>query len=240
MCATVSAEEDAIYIGRLFKDKEDFQNTLAIYAIKRLFHFRIDKLDLKRCRWRVFAHRVSEFSENFEIHTATLTHSCSILARSQYEKQASAKMIAEVLKGKYANGLPGPRAVDIPDIILAELKVSITYMKAWYAKEAAIMKSRGSDEQSYKLLAVYLYLLQKGNPGTIYKLEYIGGGLVPKQFKYLFFSLGASIAGIKFMRKVILVDGIVIKTKFKGVLMAANMQDANFQVYPIAFAIVDA
>ena len=248
-CATVSAEEDAIYIGRIFKDKEDFRNTLAIYAIKRLFHFRQLKSDPKRvicvcidsqCKWRVFAHRVSEFSDNFEIPTATLTHSCSILARSQYEKQASAKVIAEVLKGKYANGLPGPRAIDIPDIVLAELKVSVTYMKAWYAKEAAIMKSRGSDEKSYKLLAVYMYLLEKGNPGTVYRLEYTGGGLVPKQFKYLFFALGASIAGIKFMRKVVLVDGTAIKTKFKGVLMAASMQDANFQVYPIAFAIVDA
>ena len=60
-------------------------------------------------------------------------------------------------------GLPGPRAIDIPDIVLAELKVLVTYMKAWYAKEAAIMKSRGSDEKSYKLLAVYMYLLEKGN-----------------------------------------------------------------------------
>lgn len=70
-CATVSPEEDAIYIGRVFKDKVAFQNILAIYAIKRLFHFRQTKSDPqrvicvcidKRCRWRVFAHRVSEFS----------------------------------------------------------------------------------------------------------------------------------------------------------------------------------
>lgn len=102
------------------------------------------------------------------------------------------------------------------------------------------MQSRGSDEKSYKLLVVYMYFLQKGNPGTIYRLEYTGGGLVPKQFKYLFFALGASIAGIKCMRKVVLVDGTAIKAKLKGVLIAACMQDANFQVYPIAFAIIDA
>lgn len=41
------------------------------------------------------------------------------------------------------------------------------------------------------------------------------------------------------MRKAISVDGIVIKAKFKGVLLAASMQDANFQVFPVAFAIVD-
>ncbi|XP_010507013.1 PREDICTED: uncharacterized protein LOC104783569 [Camelina sativa] len=112
-------------------------------------------------------------------------------------------------------------------------------MKAWYAKEAAVLKSWGSDERSYQLLAGYMHLLQKGNPWTIYKLHYTGGGLVVKQFKYLFFALRASIAGIKFMRKVVLVDGTVKKAKFKGVLIAASMQDANFQVFRIAFAIVD-
>ncbi|XP_010440440.1 PREDICTED: uncharacterized protein LOC104723740 [Camelina sativa] len=94
-CATVAAEEDAIYIGRVFKDKAEMQNTLAIYAIKRLFHFRLAKSEPERiicvcvdplCAWRVFGHSVSKFSKNFEIRTATLTHTCSITARSQYEK----------------------------------------------------------------------------------------------------------------------------------------------------------
>ncbi|XP_010484912.2 PREDICTED: uncharacterized protein LOC104763202 [Camelina sativa] len=244
-CAIVAAEEDAIFIGRVFKDNAEMQNTLAIYAIKRLFHFKLAKLEPDRiicfcidplCAWRVFGHSVSKF----EIRLATLIHTCSIIVRSQYEKQASAKVIAEVLKGKYANGLPGPRAVDIPAIVLEELKVSITYMKAWYAREAAIIKTRGSDEFGYKLLAVYMHLLRKGNLGTIYKLEFTGGGVVASQFKYLFFVLGTCIAGIKHMRKVVLVDGTIIKNKLKGVLIAASMQDANFQVYPIAFAIVDA
>ena len=36
-----------------------------------------------------------------------------------------------------------------------------------------------------------------------------------------------------------LVDGTAIKHKFKGVLLTASMQDANFMVFPIAFGIVD-
>ncbi|CAD5318194.1 unnamed protein product [Arabidopsis thaliana] len=63
----------------------------------------------------------------------------------------------EVLEGKYVNGMPGPRAVDIPDIVL----------------------------------------------------------------------------GIKYMRKVVLVDGTAIKHKFKGVLLTASMQDANFMLSAI-------
>ena len=45
--------------------------------------------------------------------------------------------------------------------------------------------------------------------------------------------------GIKYMRKVVLVVGTTIKHKFKGVLLTASMQDANFLVYSVAFGIVD-
>jgi len=135
--------------------------------------------------------------------------------------------------------MPGRRGVDIPDIVLAELKVSVTYMKAWYAKEAAIIRCRGSDEDSYKLLAVYMHSLQQANPGTRYKLEYTEAVAGSKQFKYLLFAIGACVAGMKYMRRVVLIDGTAIKHKFKGVLLTASMQDANFMVFPIAFGIVD-
>ena len=216
--APASSEEDAIYIGRIFKDKNHMQTTLAIYAIKRLFHFKQTRSDPgrlifhcvdRKCPWRVNAVSAGQESKNFEVRTLTLTHTCNIASRSQYQKQATSKLIAKVLEGKYANGMPGPRAVDIPDIVLGELKVSVSYMKAWYAKEAAIMKTRGSDEDSYKLLSGYLHLLQIQNPGTLYKLQYTEGLDGKKQFKYFFFALGASIAGVKYMRKVVLVDGFV-------------------------------
>ena len=243
-----SSEEDAIYIGRMFKDKNHLQTTLAIYSIKRLFHFKQTRSDPgrlifecvdKKCPWRVYAVSAGRESKNFKVRTLTLTHTCTIASRAHYGKQATSKVIAKVLEGKYANGMPGPRAVDIRDIVLSELKVSVSDMKSWYAKEAAIMSTRGSDENNYKLLSGYMHLLQAQNPGTKYKLQYTEGLDGKKQFKYLFFALGASIAGIQYMRKVVLVDGTTIKHKFKGVLLTASMQDANFMVFPIAFGIVD-
>ena len=157
-----SSEEDAIYIGRMFKDKNHLQTTLAIYSIKRLFHFKQTRSDPgrlifecvdKKCPWRVYAVSAGKESKNFKVRTLTLTHTCTIASRAHYGKQATSKVIAKVLEGKYANGMPGPRAVDIRDIVLSELKVSVSDMKSWYAKEAAIMSTRGSDENNYKLLS---------------------------------------------------------------------------------------
>ncbi|CAL9239313.1 unnamed protein product [Arabidopsis halleri] len=129
-------ENDAIFIGRIFRNK----------------------------------------AENMEVRTATLTHTCDITSRGQYGKKASCKVIAEVLKSKYANRKLGPRAVDIPDIILDELRVSINYMKAWHSKERAVIEARGTAEDSYKLLVVYLHLLKQTNPGTVYDVVTTGYG----------------------------------------------------------------
>ncbi|XP_048611677.1 uncharacterized protein LOC125585974 [Brassica napus] len=52
-------------------------------------------------------------------------------------------------------------------------------------------------------------------------------------------ALKACIDGWKHLRKVIVVDGTHMFGKYKGCLLTASGQDANFQVFPIAFAVVD-
>ncbi|KAG7557021.1 Zinc finger SWIM-type [Arabidopsis suecica] len=160
---------DAIFIGRIFRTKAEMQTALAIYAIKRFFNFKQTRSDKDRlivrcvdmnCAWRVYGHRCGGNSQNMVVRTATLTHSCDIATRSQYGKKASCKVIAEVLKSKYSNSKVGPRAVDIPDIVLDELRVSITYMKAWQAKEKAVTDARGTAAESYKLLSACIHASQ--------------------------------------------------------------------------------
>ena len=41
------------------------------------------------------------------------------------------------------------------------------------------------------------------------------------------------------MRKVLVVDGTFLKSKYKGVLLVATALDGNSNLYPIAFAVVD-
>ncbi|KAG7572603.1 Zinc finger SWIM-type [Arabidopsis suecica] len=191
------------------------------------------------CPWRVYGLRSSPTSENMEMRTATLTHTCDITSRGQYVKKASCKVIAEVLISKYANGKLGPRAVDIPDIILDELRVSINYMKAWHSKERAVIEARGTAEDSYKLLVVYLHLLKQTNSGTVYDVVTTGYGTSKCKFKYLFFAIGACIHAAQFMRKVLIIDATTIKAKFRGCLLTASFQDVNFQIMPLGFGVVN-
>jgi len=41
------------------------------------------------------------------------------------------------------------------------------------------------------------------------------------------------------MRKVIVIDGTHLRGRYGGYLVAASAQDANFQVFPIAFGILN-
>lgn len=93
----------------------------------------------------------------------------------------------------------------------------------------------GSFESGYQDLPSYLYLIRRANPGTFTKLEVDG----EDQFKYMFIAFSASIHGFRFMRKVVVVDGTFLQGKYKGTLLIATTQDGNFNIFPIAFAIVD-
>ncbi|CAE5956850.1 unnamed protein product [Arabidopsis arenosa] len=149
---------DSIYIGRIFKNKAELHRALCVYSIKRLFNFRIKASDKMRviaichdskCHWRIYA-TFHENSENVEIRTATLKHSCDVKSRSKYGMKATQSILGDLLKAKYAHGKKGPRACELPEIVLAELNVTISYMKAWHAKEMAMKRARGSEEDSYK------------------------------------------------------------------------------------------
>ncbi|CAL9241892.1 unnamed protein product, partial [Arabidopsis halleri] len=175
---------DSIYIGRIFKNKAELHRALCVYSIKRLFNFRIKASDKMRviaichdskCHWRIYA-TFHDNSENVEIRTATLKHSCDVKTRSKYGMKATQSILGDLLKAKYAHGKKGPRACELPEIVLAELNVTISYMKAWHAKEMAMKRARGSEEDSYKFLQTYLHLLRTTNPAiyaglrTVYPL----------------------------------------------------------------------
>lgn len=238
---------DAIYVGRIFANKAELHSVLSVYAMKRLFSFRFSKSDKvrviatcveKNCGWRIYATNHPN-SANVEIKTMTLKHNCDVAARQRYGEKATAKILAGLIQSKFANGKKGPRACELPEMVLAELNVTISYMKAWNAKELAISAARGNEEESYRFLATYLHLVKSTNPGTITAMHTTKNKEGKTLFKYLFFAFGASIEGWKYLRKVIVIDGTTMKGKYKGCLVAASGQDGNMQIFPLAFAVVD-
>lgn len=82
-------------------------------------------------------------------------------------------------------------------------------------------------------------MLQLANPGTIYQLKTEKDELGNDRFKYVFMSLGASIQRLPHLRRVVVIDDTHLYGKYKDCLLTTCCQDANFQVFPIGFAVVE-
>ncbi|CAA7051949.1 unnamed protein product [Microthlaspi erraticum] len=156
-----------------------------------------------------------------------------------FKKRASSNVIAAVFKAKYGDPVKGPRAADLQQLVLEELRVASSYMKCYRAREKAITGVRESDDDSYLGLPEYLYMLKLANPGTVIDLITEKDAFGLDRFLYLFLAFGASIRGFRRLRHVVVVDGTHPGGKFMGTLLTASGQDANFQVFPLAYAVVD-
>ncbi|KAL0397854.1 UNVERIFIED_CONTAM: hypothetical protein Scaly_0233800 [Sesamum calycinum] len=116
----------------------------------------------------------------------------------------------------------------------------ISYHKAWQSLKAAREQVYGTWESSVKKLPRFMAFLQKLNPGTVVEwlnLDTDRPGV--QMLHYVFWAFRPCIEGFRSCRNVISVDGTHLYTKYKHKLLVAVTLDANQQVLPLAFALVD-
>ncbi|RID49827.1 hypothetical protein BRARA_H00600 [Brassica rapa] len=153
-----------------------------------------------RCDWRILAKELTTCGY-YTIKKAQLDHTCPLDQRDQYKTKATSKVIAHIYRSRYGEPNEGPKAPQLQQLVLEDLRVSASYMKCHRAKGQAV------DTAS--------------------------------RFLYAFLSFGASIQGFRRVRPVLIIDGTHLTGKYKGVLLTASGQDANFQGFPLAFAVID-
>ena len=119
------------------------------------------------------------------------------------------------------------------------MRVSASYIKCHRGKGVALDITHGNAEDSYLNIAGYFDRLKVTNPGTVTAIEIELDDAGDTRFLYAFLSFGASIQGFRRMRPVMIIDGTHLSGKYKGLLLTASGQDDNFQVFPLAFVVVD-
>ncbi|XP_010513649.1 PREDICTED: uncharacterized protein LOC104789687 [Camelina sativa] len=182
---------DKLFVGRVFKNKADCKIKLAIHAINQKFHFMTSqstpkfmvlKCISKTCPWRVYAVKV-DTADHFQVRQANQKHTSTFC---WHQERA-----------------PCCRDSKNPTI-------SISYWKAWRAREVAMELSLGSIAGSYALLPAYIGLLQQTNPGSLCFTEHVDDPDGAMRFKYQFIAYGASVKGYKHIRKVVVIDAFAI------------------------------
>lgn len=220
---------------------------MALHALANKYRFFVRKSEPGKvvlectgvnCQWRVYAAKHAG-SPRFEIKTLENTHRCTVAERGEFRKHATSSIVGGIMRSKYVGTGTGPRPGALRELMRTDHSVPISYWTAWKSREIAIENGRGKVDEAYSTLPSYLQQLAVANLGTLVALEASKGTGGVQRFKYLFLSFGASIQGLPFMRKVIIIDGTHLKGKFAGCLLTASAQDGNYQIFPIAFGIVD-
>ncbi|KAH7865210.1 hypothetical protein Vadar_003723 [Vaccinium darrowii] len=115
-----------------------------------------------------------------------------------------------------------------------------SYDKTWLEKEIAIASIFGDWDESYQKLPRYLTAVQQYDLGTEFKINTVpsvtSGTVI---FDQVFWAFAPAIEGFQHYCLVICIDGTFLTGKYRGVMLIALSQDAENQIFPIAFAIVE-
>ncbi|CAA7056366.1 unnamed protein product [Microthlaspi erraticum] len=234
---------DTILVNHSYASKEALLSELRLTAVMARFAFKVYKstTDLfvakcvvNGCAWKLRA-AVKNEPDCFWVTKYVKGHTCSIMDRVAHRRRATPRYIGQLFVER-TGLIDGIVPRQIADSMRIMFGLNLTYTTSYRALKFAQVFVRGTPEDGYANLPSYLRRLKQANPGTITHL------LCDEEdrFKYCFVALAASTAGFQYLKRVIVVDGTHLTGKYGGTLLVACGQDANFQVFPLAYGVVDA
>ena len=136
-------------------------------------------------------------------------HTCAVDYKREGHRQATSWVISNYLKNKYISHLRTFKPKDIVDDVRERFGVTISYGKAWRARESTYDTLRGTPKESYTFLPSFLHVLVEHNPSSVTHLVVV----CECQLKYCLFALIASKEGYQYFRPIVCVDGTHLKAK---------------------------
>ena len=134
------------------------------------------------------------------------------------------------MKNQFVGVKQGPVPKSIQKYARDEFGTAFSYYKGWKAREHALQLVRGTAEESFTKLPSYFHMVSLTNHDSITNIHFDE----QNRFLYLFLAYGPCIRGFGCMRKVISVDRMWLKGKFRGTLLVVIAQDSERHCYPIA------
>ncbi|XP_057719711.1 uncharacterized protein LOC130934140 [Arachis stenosperma] len=129
--------------------------------------------------------------------------------------------------------------------VQSKFNYTISYRKAWLAKQRVVEKIFGGWEASYEALPIWFEAMCHKEPSAVVHFEtmpvYQGDDLVGdiRVLHRVFWSYYPYIRVFRHCKPVAQVDETHLYGKYKGCLLVAVSQDGNNNIVPIAFAIVE-
>ncbi|XP_062196231.1 uncharacterized protein LOC133899268 [Phragmites australis] len=242
-----------IQVGQRFQNREEVIHFISNYAVitrrdhkcARSNHTEYEVRCTKHptCPYFVRAHKPKH--ENYFVLSRHTPHTCSEEAIRNVSHAVDARFIAQLLIT-----LVGINICLSPKSIMEEVQTKtgmlINYHTAWRAKQKALKMLFGSFEDSYHYAPRLMQKIAMTNPGTQWAMAdepiRLDDGSYSNTDRYLirfFWSFGQCIEAFRHCKPVVCVDATFLSGKYHGNLMTAMAADANNQIIPLAYALVE-
>ncbi|RYR44131.1 hypothetical protein Ahy_A08g040516 [Arachis hypogaea] len=241
-------------VGMEFSSREAVIKAIKEYTIRRSVDYRVYESEPltfyakctqygSGCDWLI---RVSMISRKYcwVIRRYNGSHTCTRATISQDHSKLNSTTIAEAFKPL----VEADPALKVKLVIVeaqSKFNYTVSYRKAWLAKQKAVEKIFGGWEASYEALPIWFEAMCHKEPSAVVHFEtmpaYQGDDLVTdiRVLHRIFWSYYPCIIAFRHCKPVLQVDGTHLYGKYKGCLLVAVSQDGNNNIVPIAFAIVE-
>nr|XP_025607232.1 uncharacterized protein LOC112698021 [Arachis hypogaea] len=195
------------------------------------------------CDWLIQASLIRK-KGCWEIRRYNGRHTCTTGVISQDHSKLDSDTVAETIRPLVEID-PSIKVKTIIAEVQSRFNYTISYRKAWLAKQKSIAKVFGDWEESYQALPWWLSVMVQKIPGSVVQIEtrpLYNGNEEAQGVKILhrvFWSFNPCVRAFRHCKPLVQVDGIHLYEKYKGTLLVAVAQDGNQNIVPIAFALVE-
>ncbi|XP_057755689.1 uncharacterized protein LOC130974863 [Arachis stenosperma] len=241
-------------VGMEFSSREAVIKAIKEYTIRRSVDYRVYESEPltfyakctqygSGCDWLI---RVSLISRKYcwVIRRYNGSHTCTRATISQDHAKLDSITIAEAIK-PLVEADPSLKVKSVIAEVQSKFNYTVSYRKAWLAKQRAVEKIFGGWEASYEALPIWFQAMCHKEPSAVVHFEtmpaYQGDDLVGhiRVLHRVFWSYYPCIRAFRHCKPVVQVDGTHLYGRYKGCLLVAVSQDGNNNIVPIAFAIVE-
>nr|CAE05627.1 OSJNBb0061C13.9 [Oryza sativa Japonica Group]CAH67327.1 OSIGBa0102I15.7 [Oryza sativa] len=242
-------KENEVIRGAIYSRAEDMKEAVKHFAVSLHREFWVAKSNRSQyevrcvkekdgCPWRVHAYK-GKWKDYWTVSVVT-KHTCFLPGVQKYHRNITCAFVASEMYAHVIDNLTyEPRS--IIRHIEETYKYTISYAKAWRAKQKIIEMRFGTYEASYDNLPRLLGVIEERNHGSSYEVKKFPSIEHPSKsvLQRAFLALHACKMAFVNCRSVLCIDGTFLTGKYRGQILTAIGVDGNNQVLPLAFAFVE-
>ncbi|XP_010484802.1 PREDICTED: uncharacterized protein LOC104763085 [Camelina sativa] len=236
---------DKLAIGRTFFTGFEFKETVLHYALKNRENLRQDRWEKdkisfrcaikKGCGWYVYC-AYEELKQMWVLKTICTDHSCTSNGKCKLLKSpVIGRLFMDKLRLK-----PNFMPLKIQRHIKEQWKICSTIGQVQRGRLLALKWLKEEYDKQFSHIRGYVAEIIDSNKGSTAFVDTISNAAGEDVFNRIYVCLGAMKNAFYYCRPIIGIDGTFLKHAVKGCLLTAIGHDANNQIYPVAWACVQA